>query len=73
MREQLERADAQPEHKAACSNRLAVMAEQEKDLEEELTKLVSDVASGRVRLKIYRQFKMYNDPRYRAKNTAAKE
>jgi hypothetical protein len=23
------------------------------------------VAAGRVKLKIYRQFKMYNDPRYR--------
>ena len=73
MREQLGRADATPEHKAACSGRLAVMAEQKKDLEEELEKLVSDVASGRVRLKLYRQFKMYNDPRYRKKTTPAKE
>ena len=69
MREQLGRADAAPEHKTACSARLDVMAEQKKDLEEELTKLVSDVAAGRARLKIYRQFKMYNDPRYRAKAT----
>ena len=66
MREQLQRADAAAEHKAACSARLDVMAVQKKDLEEELTKLVSDVAAGRVRLKIYRQFKMYNDPRYRS-------
>ena len=66
MREQVRRADAPPEHKAACSGRLDIMEEQRKDLEEELAKLVSDVASGRVRLKIYRQFKMYNDPRYRS-------
>lgn len=66
MREQLARADASAEHKAACSAKLEVMAVQNRDLEEELTQLVSDVAAGRVKLKIYRQFKMYNDPRYRA-------
>jgi hypothetical protein len=27
--------------------------------------LLADVASGRVVPKVYRQFKMYNDPRYR--------
>ena len=67
MREQLQRADATTEHKAACSARLEVMGVQIKDLEEEMTRLVSDVAAGRVRLKIYRQYKMYNDPKYRAK------
>lgn len=67
MREQLARADAPPGHKASCTGRLDVMARQKQDLEEELEKLVSDVAAGRVKLKVYRQFKMYNDPRYRAK------
>ena len=66
MREQLQRADATTEHKAACSARLEVMGVQIKDLEEEMTRLVSDVAAGRVQLKIYRQYKMYNDPKYRA-------
>ena len=66
MREQLQRADAAAEHKAACSARLEVMDVQIKDLEEEMTRLVSDVAAGRVQLKIYRQYKMYNDPKYRA-------
>lgn len=66
MREQLQRADATVEHKAACSARLEVMGVQIKDLEEEMTRLVSDVAAGRVQLKIYRQYKMYNDPKYRA-------
>lgn len=71
MREQLDRADATPEHKAACAGKLEVMGAQVRDLEDELTQLVSDVASGKVKLKIYRQFKMYNDPRYRA--AAAKQ
>ena len=68
MREQLQRADASEDHKAACSAKLGVMGVQVKDLEDELTQLVSDVVSGKVKLKIYRQFKMYNDPRYRAKS-----
>jgi hypothetical protein len=67
MREQLARMDATDDHKAACSAKLDVMAVQLKDLEDEMTQLVSDVAAGKVKLKIYRQFKMYNDPRYRAK------
>ena len=67
MRGQLGRRDAAEDHKAACSAKLDVMAAQLKDLEDELTQLVSDVAAGKVKLKIYRQFKMYNDPRYRAK------
>jgi len=67
MKEQVSRADASAEHRAACAARLDVMGLQKKDLEDELSQLVSDVASGRVKLKIYRQFKMYNDPKYRAK------
>ena len=30
-----------------------------------VSKLVSDMAAGRVVPKVYRQFKMYNDPQYR--------
>ena len=71
MREQLARKDATEEHKAACSAKLDVMAVQLMDLADEMTQLVSDVAAGKVKLKIYRQFKMYNDPRYRA--AAAKQ
>jgi len=67
MRQQLQRTDAADEHKAACAAKLEVMGVQVRDLEDELTQLVSDVIAGRVKLKIYRQFKMYNDPRYRAK------
>ncbi|HCC47702.1 MAG TPA: hypothetical protein DEQ38_06245 [Elusimicrobia bacterium] len=70
MREQLARADASEDHKAACSAKLGVMGTQLRDLEDEIGQLISDVAAGRVKLKIYRQFKMYNDPRYRAAKTA---
>jgi hypothetical protein len=30
-----------------------------------MAQLVADIAAGRVVPKVYRQFKMYNDPQYR--------
>ena len=65
MREQAARTDRTPEFRAQCDARLAVMREQRDDLAAELTALAADIAAGRVTPKVYRQFKMYNDPRYR--------
>ena len=65
MREQAERDDVTPEFRARCEQRLAVMREQRDDLAGEITRLVTDMAGGRVVPKVYRQFKMYNDPQYR--------
>ena len=62
---QLERADASAEHKELCRARLKVLEEQRNDLKAELTKLFEDISAGKARIKIYRQFKMYNDPRFR--------
>jgi hypothetical protein len=72
MRRQTERPDATPEHVAACRAKLARLAEQRDDLERCLRELLADCAAGRARFKVYRQFKMYNDPAlnphlYRAK------
>jgi hypothetical protein len=39
-----------------------VLREQHDDLSRSLTELLEDIAAGRRRMKIYRQFKMYNDP-----------
>jgi hypothetical protein len=64
MREQAERLDATPEFRERCHARLEVMSEQRNDLAAELTQLVRDIAGGRVAPKVYRQFKMYNDPQY---------
>ena len=66
--EQLERKDVGPEHKELCQKRLAVLRQQRDDLGEELSALFRDVVSGKTKLKIYRQFKMYNDPRFRIKD-----
>lgn len=65
MREQAQRDDAAADFRERCEARLAVMREQRDDLAKEITRLVSDMAGGRVVPKIYRQFKMYNDPQYR--------
>lgn len=65
MREQAERQDAAPEFVERCNGRLEVMRMQRDDLAQELSTLLTDIASGRVVPKVYRQFKMYNDPQYR--------
>jgi hypothetical protein len=65
MREQADRDDVTAEFRERCEARLAVMREQRADLAAELTTLVADIAGGRVVPKVYRQFKMYNDPQYR--------
>ena len=65
MREQAERTDAAPEFRERCEDRLRVLQLQRDDLAAELTQLYDDIVSGRVVPKVYRQFKMYNDPQYR--------
>lgn len=66
MREQADRQDATPEFRARCEDRLGILHMQRADLADELSQLLSDIASGRVVPKVYRQFKMYNDPAYRS-------
>jgi hypothetical protein len=66
MREQAERTDASEEFRRQCSEKLSVLRMQRDDLAAELGTLLRDIASGRVVPKVYRQFKMYNDPTYRS-------
>ena len=62
MRAQTERNDAAPEHIATCRDKLARLIEQRGDLQRCLGELLADCAAGRAYFKVYRQFKMYNDP-----------
>lgn len=62
MREQAERADAGAEHVSQCRQKLARLKEQRADLAGCLDALLHDCCAGLARYKIYRQFKMYNDP-----------
>jgi len=76
MQEQAERADASEQHRAACREKLDVLSRQHADLSGSLEELLDDVFAGRKLLRIYRQFKMYNDPAtnpylYRARGRSA--
>jgi len=62
MREQAERADATAEHRARASAKLGILHQQRDDLAHALAQLWDELLHGRKRLKVYRQFKMYNDP-----------
>jgi hypothetical protein len=65
MRAQSLRSDAEgadEAHRTASRARLARLEEQRADLAGCLDALLADAAAGRAYFKVYRQFKMYNDP-----------
>lgn len=62
MQEQVERADATPEHKALCQKKLDVLLQQRVDLSTAIDQLLEDFQKGRKYMKVYKQMKMYNDP-----------
>ena len=59
---QIARDDVGQAHRDACQERLAWIVRQRDDLAACLDELLQDCMAGRTRFKIYRQFKMYNDP-----------
>jgi hypothetical protein len=63
MREQTLRPDVDAAHRQACTERLERLAQQRADLGACFDELLADAATGRAYFKVYRQFKMYNDPR----------
>lgn len=62
MHEETVRADASPEHRAKCAEKLSRLRRQRDDLAQALDELLADVAAGRRTFSVYFQFKMYNDP-----------
>jgi hypothetical protein len=59
---QLERIDVEESHINTCHERLLQLSLQERDLADCYSELISDAKQGIIRWKIYKQFKMYNDP-----------
>jgi len=59
---QTRRADATAEHVAACRDKLARLTLQRDDLARCYDILLARAAAGRAFWRVYRQFKMYNDP-----------
>jgi len=62
MRAQTERTDATPAHVATCREKLERLALQRADLGRCLDTLLARAAGGTAFWRVYRQFKMYNDP-----------
>ncbi|MGH7664068.1 MAG: DUF4254 domain-containing protein [Gemmatimonadaceae bacterium] len=63
--EQMQRTDITQGFREQCGERVSVLRMQRDDLASELSALMADIAASRVVPRVYRQFKMYNDPRYR--------
>ncbi len=64
MRAQTQRHDVDAAHRQSSRDRLARLEQQRADLATCLDALLADCAAGRAHFKVYRQFKMYNDPRF---------
>ena len=57
------RQSASEEHRHTCSEKLAILLEQNTDLSQSIDELLTDIENGNKRMKVYRQMKMYNDPK----------
>lgn len=62
MKEEVNRKEATEEHRTKCNNKLSVLLEQQIDLSTSIDELLNDIESGKKKMKVYRQMKMYNDP-----------
>ena len=62
MKEQEERTDATADHREKCKTKRETLERQREDLAIALQELLDDLFAGRKQMKVYRQFKMYNDP-----------
>jgi len=62
MRIEATRTSADDVHRRKCVQKCAVLEEQQKDLKQCLQTLVEETLVGTRQYKLYRQFKMYNDP-----------
>lgn len=61
MQEEVNRTDASADHTQKCSEKLAVLLEQRKDLSTAIDQLLADIEAGNKYMKVYKQMKMYND------------
>jgi len=61
MEHEVNRKDAAMEHQQRCSAKLAVLIEQREDLSLSIDQLLESIRGGQIRMKVYRQMKMYND------------
>ena len=62
MQEQVVRDNVDPDHIQKAKSKLSVLQEQQTDLATSFDELLGDIGSGRRKMKVYRQMKLYNDP-----------
>ena len=62
MNEQAARNDVDQTHLEEARRKVKILVMQRSDLVKCLFELIADIESGRRQFKLYRQFKMYNDP-----------
>lgn len=55
------RESASEEHRRNCQAKLDVLLMQKEDLSTSINQLLTDIENGNVKMKVYRQMKMYND------------
>ncbi len=73
MRRQTERRDVDAAHRESSRAKLDRLRAQRDDLAGCLDALLADARAGRATFKVYRQFKMYNDPRFNPALVAERE
>ncbi len=61
MNEEAHRAEATPEHRAKCQEKLNVLLDQKNDMFVSISQLIEDIENGDKYMKVYKQMKMYND------------
>jgi uncharacterized protein DUF4254 len=61
MSEEANRAEATPEHRAKCQEKLNTLLDQKNDMFTSISELLTDIANGDKYMKVYKQMKMYND------------
>ena len=70
IQEQIDRLDLSDDLRQLSRDRLTVMVRQRDDLVAELNDFMASWSRGTWQPKVYRQFKMYNDPRFKMKSRA---
>ncbi len=55
------REEASEEHREKCLQKLNVLNAQKEDLSTAINQLLTDIENGKVKIKVYKQMKMYND------------
>ena len=69
MNEQIFRIDVGNDHVRSCKEKLRILDQQKDELVNELNLLFKDVILGNKKIKVYRRFKMYNEPKYQIPNS----